>query len=175
MDAAGRIRVATIDDAEAIGTLHARSWKTAYRGILGDDILDAITIDAWVERRRKALGEAMLPGARNWVIEDAGGIRGWACTAPARDADLGPETIELLAIYLAPEAVGRGHGRRLMDHAIADALAQGAREMTMWVLAGNERAQRFYRKAGFVPDERVEPEDFRDTGSLKLRMWRTLP
>ena len=146
------IRPATLGDAGAIGTLHARSWKHAYRGILPDAVLDAITVEAWVERRRKALG-----------------------TAPARADDLGPETIELLAIYLDPEDVGRSYGRRLIEHALADGVEQGFAEMTMWVLAGNERAQRYYRKAGFVPDERVEPEEFGDTGSLKLRMRRSLP
>ncbi|MDJ0521005.1 MAG: GNAT family N-acetyltransferase [Planctomycetota bacterium] len=168
------IREAQLRDAEAIGRLHARAWKTAYRGILPDAILDGITEEARIEQRRKALREPFRPDVVNWVIEDEGTVRGWASTATARDDDLGSETFELLAIYLVPDDVGRGYGRRLMEHCVAEGRRLGFAEMTMWVLAGNERAQRFYAKAGFVPDERVSQEEFGETGALKLRMWRTL-
>ena len=45
----------------------------------------------------------------------------------------------------------------------------------MWVLTGNERAQRFYAAAGFAPDERVPAETaFEDCDAQKLRMVRSL-
>jgi len=169
------IREAHVDDARAIGTLHVRSWRAAYRGILPDALLDGLSMEEWIERRRKALIEPLWEGVRNWVVEEGGRIRGWAAMGPSRDEDLARGAQELMAIYLPPDDVGKGYGRRLMEHCIAAAIEQGSSEMTMWVLAGNERAQRFYAKAGFEADPRVSAEDFRDTGALKLRMWRTLP
>ncbi len=168
------VRRAVLADAEAIGDLHARSWKSAYRGILADELLDAITVEGRVAQRRKHLAEPLGPEVRNWVLEHEGAVRGWACIGVSRDEDVPEGTGELMAIYLPPEHVGRGYGRRLMEHSLADAVEQGYREMTMWVLAGNERAQRFYRKAGFVADERISPEVFGETGALKVRMWRLL-
>ena len=44
------IRPAALEDAPAVGSLHARSWKVAYRGILPDVLLDGITEEAWIER-----------------------------------------------------------------------------------------------------------------------------
>jgi GNAT superfamily N-acetyltransferase len=169
------IRLAAPEDAEAIGTLHARSWKTAYRGILPDEVLDAISVDDWIERRRKTLRERASRETFDWVIEHEGAVRGWAAGGRARDGDLGEDAFELMAIYLRPEDVGRGYGRRLMEHCVRHAVEGGHAQMTMWVLAGNERAQRFYRRAGFEPDPRVAPEVFGSTGRLKLRMWRPLP
>ena len=174
MSDAAVIRPAELRDAEAIGRLHARSWKAAYRGILPDELLDGVCEEERVEQRRKALRKPFRPDVANWVIEEDGAVRGWASTAAARDDDLGDDTFELLAIYLPPGDVGKGYGRRLMEHCLAEGRRRGFAEMTMWVLAGNERAQRFYRKAGFVADERVTPEEFGTTGALKLRMWREL-
>jgi ribosomal protein S18 acetylase RimI-like enzyme len=174
MTAEPTIREAVLEDAEAIGRLHVRAWQAAYKGILPQEILDGLDVEERIEQRRKALIEPLWPDVVNWVIEHGGTVRGWASTSSARDEDLGEGTLELLAIYLRPEDVGLGYGRRLIRHCVAQGCEQGFREMTMWVLAGNERAQRFYRAAGFAPDERVSPEEFGGTGTLKLRMRRDL-
>ncbi len=168
------IREAVLADAEAIGRLHTRAWQAAYRGILPQEILDGLDVDERVEQRRKALIEPFRPDVVNWVLEDGGTVRGWAATSAARDEDLGDDTFELLAIYLRPEDVGLGYGRRLIQHCVAQGREQGFCEMTMWVLKGNERAQRFYGAAGFEADPRVSPVEFGETGALKLRMRRDL-
>ncbi|WP_410659793.1 GNAT family N-acetyltransferase [Amycolatopsis sp. lyj-112] len=59
---------------------------------------------------------------------------------------------ELRAIYLAPERWGTGLGRLLHDTAVTALRDAGHREATLWVLDTNERAQRFYAAAGWVPD-----------------------
>lgn len=37
------IRYATFDDVKALGEIHYKSWKSAYRGIVPNEILDNIT------------------------------------------------------------------------------------------------------------------------------------
>ena len=182
-----RIRLATVDDAEGINRCHVGGWKVHYRGILPDAVLDAIDPEERLAARRHALGEGAWPGVRNWVLEEDGAIRGWASAGPCRDDDLAPPggvapseappadvVHELYAIYLDPELVGRGYGRALMQHCVAEARAAGHREMVMWVLTGNERARRFYAAAGFAPDPRIDAAPFGETGQTKLRLRRAL-
>jgi hypothetical protein len=50
-------------------------------------------------------------------------------------------------------------GRVLLIAARAALVASGFREAVLWVLAGNERAQRFYRADGWLPDGARREED----------------
>jgi GNAT superfamily N-acetyltransferase len=166
MASGARIREATVEDAEGITRCHVGGWKVHY--------LDAIDFDQRLAVRTRVLGAPPPPGVANWVLEEDRRILGWAATGPARDDDLDESTYELYAIYLDPELVGQGHGRRLMEHCIADATARGHAAMSMWVLTGNERARRFYAAAGFEPDARVDAVPFADSGQTKMRMVRSL-
>ena len=176
-----RIRPATVEDAEGITRCHIGGWQVHYRGILPDAVLDAIDFDERLALRSRMLAEDVAASEgdegrrrRNWVLEEEGRIRGWVADGPERDEDLGPGTCELYAIYLDPKRVGQGYGRALMQDCLARAAAAGYDEMVMWVLAGNERARRFYAAAGFRNDERVPAALFGDTGATKLRMRREL-
>jgi GNAT superfamily N-acetyltransferase len=146
-------RPAVAADAGALADLHIRAWQWAYRGQMPDAFLDALAADrerraAW---RRDRLARA-ADDERTWVVEIDGAIVGFADTGPSRDADATPGTAELLAIYLDQAVIGRGVGRRLLAHAVADLRQRGYRAATLWVLAGNERARRFYAAAGWRPD-----------------------
>ena len=169
-----RIRRAVPGDAPAIARIHVAGWQVAYRGILPEAYLDALDEAQNEARRRKILEQPQDSASANWVLEREGVLLGWAATCPARDEDLGPGVHELAAIYLDPERIGRGHGRELMAFCIADAVERGYREMIMWVLSGNERANRFYEAAGFVRDDRTPELPFRDTGALKRRLVRSI-
>jgi GNAT superfamily N-acetyltransferase len=59
---------------------------------------------------------------------------------PGADGDM-----ILDALFVAPEAIGRGHGRRLFAHAVALAAAQGARGLT-WT--SDPHATGFYHAMG---------------------------
>lgn len=56
--------------------------------------------------------------------------------------------MELKQLYTDPDLIGRGHGARLMEWALAQARAWGADEMQISVYADNPQAQAFYRKFG---------------------------
>ena len=168
------IRLAKPDDADAVGSLHTRCWQVAYRGILPDAHLDAMQIENCVNHHREWIGNPDRPDLRHWVAEEDGEVRGFAMTGATRDEDLGDSSHELYAIYAAPEALGGGYGRTLMLHLLDDLQTRGFEEVILWYLADNERARRFYEKAGFVPDERVEAVPFKDFDALKSRLRRPL-
>jgi GNAT superfamily N-acetyltransferase len=68
--------------------------------------------------------------------------------------------VELGYLFVEPAAIGHGHGRRLIEHAKAQAVALGFRTM---VIQGDPHADRFYRMAG------GERSGFRESESIPGR------
>jgi ribosomal protein S18 acetylase RimI-like enzyme len=154
------IRRATPADAPALATIHVRSWQWAYQGQVPDAYLEHLgwTLSERIEARRTQL-EQLPPEYRYWVAEHLGQPAGFAVTRPNEDADAAPLTAEVLALYLAPEAVVRGIGRTLFAHAVADFQQRGYHQATLWVLESNERARHFYEAAGWTPDGARKSEE----------------
>jgi ribosomal protein S18 acetylase RimI-like enzyme len=143
------IRSATPADARAIATIHVESWRAAYRGILPDEYLDSLSIDA-----REAVWRQNLVAAdtSTWVAQESNAILGWISAGPSRDTDAGRSVGEIWAVYVAPGCWGRGVGRSLCLQAEQHFRTEGCLAMTLWVLKDNERAQKFYRSNGFILD-----------------------
>jgi hypothetical protein len=59
---------------------------------------------------------------------------------------------EVHQLHIAPARHGGGAGRRLFDAAVDRALAAGAAWLTLWVVASNTGARRFYEHRGLRPD-----------------------
>jgi ribosomal protein S18 acetylase RimI-like enzyme len=55
----------------------------------------------------------------------------------------------LEAIVVAPQAEGAGAGKALLQAAERNAIAHGARSMTLHVIATNDRARGFYERCGY--------------------------
>jgi GNAT superfamily N-acetyltransferase len=145
------VRPAAPDDAAAIASAHVRSWQAAYRGIVPDAVLDALSIDRRASWWRGELTE-MAPPTACWVVERSSRVAGFASIGAARGDSAGPGVGELFAIYLEPEAWSQGLGRALMDRAIVGLRTSGFRTAILWVLADNARGRRFYEHAGWQPD-----------------------
>jgi GNAT superfamily N-acetyltransferase len=74
---------------------------------------------------------------------------------------------EVWTLYVAPSHWGRGYGSALLRNA-EDALAAGGRrDLALWVLDGNDRARRFYERAGWRDDDGMKP--FGDSGLSEVR------
>ena len=68
-----------------------------------------------------------------------------------------------------PEAIGRGYGTAMMNHAIARAFdVHGAQRIVIDPLASNKRAIAFYRSLGF---SEVGPRRFGNDDCLVLELW----
>ena len=61
-----------------------------------------------------------------------------------------PPDADVQTIAVAPPAQGRGLGRILLDHLIAEARARGCRRLHLEVRADDRRALALYRSAGFT-------------------------
>jgi len=143
------IREARSEDARRIAEIHVRAWQEAYRGLMPDDFLAGLSVDARAERWRETLAR----GDRTVIVaEDGGIVTGWAIGGESRDGDAPPRTAEVYAINIDPGAWRRGAGRLLMQDASARFRSAGYDRVTLWVLERNEAARRFYSTLGFTAD-----------------------
>lgn len=146
------LRDATPSDARDIATVHVESWQVGYRGLVPDEVLDGLCVATRERWWRETLA---TPGLRSTLlISDEHALLGFAAVGAGRDGD--PVIGELYAMYLRSAAWGRGIGRTLHAAAMDRLRALGHRRANLWMLAGNERAQRFYHREGWLEDGRAK-------------------
>lgn len=149
-----KIRTAGPQDLERVCRIHAASWKTAYRGILPDGFLDALSYHRW-----DGLEQMMADGLTVRVIESDENIFGCITFGAARDKDFSSWG-EIVSFHLLQEARGKGFGRLLFQDGVRELGKYGYQKIYLWVLEENERARRFYEKNGFAWNgDRLESEE----------------
>ena len=149
------IRPATTRDARGIARVQVRGWQIGYRGIIPDEYLARMSIEAMTNRW---LGNLAEPGGKQHLVAelDDESIAGWSAFG-ANQGDLGPEIGELGALYVDPDHWDTGIGGSLLSDAEQGLLGQGYREAILWTLADNARTRRFYEKRGWTHDGATEP------------------
>ena len=169
------VRSAVAADAPSVAAVHVASWQRTYRGVFPDEVLDGPALAA----NRRRLWERLLgaPGPRDVnlvAVDDEGRIVGLLHGCPSRDDDAEPDTGEVIAIYALPSAWGTGVGRSLMTAAVEGLRSAGFATVTLWVLDSNDRARRFYERAGFSPDGVTKDEDMAGATIREVRYRRSV-
>ena len=167
------VRRAVPADARAIAEVHVRSWQAGYRGLMPDQLLDGLSADdrepAWREAAAGQAGSGAL-----FVADHDGALIGFCAVAePTRDEDQPAGVAEIGAIYIDPDAWRIGAGTALLGTALDHLRAQRWREVTLWVLEGNQQALDFYAAFGFTPDGTRKP--YHGSGTIGMRLRRSLP
>ena len=143
LNGAWRIRPAIVDDARAIAEVHVESWKSTYRGIFPDALLEGLS----VEKRESGWRDILAGSAITLVGYDASGtIAGFASGGKERTGQLGCDG-ELYAIYLRQEAQRKGLGSLLVRRLAHELDARGFSSMAVWVLDLNP-SRTFYESLG---------------------------
>ncbi|TFL16952.1 GNAT family N-acetyltransferase [Jannaschia formosa] len=88
--------------------------------------------------------DRVLPTCRVWVSDDP--VTGFLALDEAEGC--------VTALYLAPEARGRGHGAALLRQAKRDRAA-----LHLWTFEANDRARRFYEVNGFAEEARSDGDN----------------
>lgn len=144
------VRASVIADAAAIARVQVASWQAAYAGIVPAAHLAEMSAAERAARHEARLA-APPPRSGHWVAEEDGRICAFAAAGPNRD-ELEPALGELYALYVDPGSWGHGAGRALLGRALEFLVEQAFTAVTLWVLAENTRARRFYAAAGLLPD-----------------------
>ena len=167
------VRLAGAADADEIGRIQVETWRAAYTGLIPDEAVAAFDVAARQRLWREGLARPPRPGSATFVVEDSGEVVGFASVGAARDVEMEREA-ELYAIYLHPSRWDRGIGRTLLQRAEESMRSSGFREAVLWVLAGNERGERFYRAAGWEHDGGSKVDQFQGADVTELRYRKRL-
>jgi GNAT superfamily N-acetyltransferase len=145
-------RVASSDDAAAIATLHATSWRRTYRGVFRDEFLDG-PID---EERRSTWQSRLSSGNEQQfvavaVVDDR--VQGFVCAYSQCDDGWGV-FIDNLHVAASFQSTGLGTG---LLRSVATWACVERRNLPpyLWVLEPNVRAARFYERRGALRREAI--------------------
>ena len=126
---------------------------------------EAFPDEVWQER---AAGGAAGVDRVTYIAED--GDRWIGMATGLMDAG---RRLDLVGMFVEPEARGREVGASLVQSIAAWARGRGATQLHLWVTTTNEPALRLYRRVGFRPTGSTQPLDH--TPSLQeIEMVRDL-
>jgi GNAT superfamily N-acetyltransferase len=140
------VRPAQTSDAAAIAQVRIDAWRAAYRGIIPDAYLDAMSLSDSAAFWERILASGS-PRASVFVAVEGDVVVGFAAANRRDPPKLGFDA-ELSAIYLAAGYKRRGIGRRLVAAVAAAQRERGATGMLTWVIAKNKEARSFYEALG---------------------------
>ena len=112
-----------------------------------------------------------IPGAHNVVVVVDGVPAGMASGIPAEHTE---DSVELISMWVSPEARGRGAGDSLIREVERWAAAQGAKTLSLSVMPDNSRAAALYERHGFT-DTGVPGELLPDGKGREQVMAKDLP
>jgi putative acetyltransferase len=139
------IRPATRDDAPLLLGLIQQSFQTVYDrlGLAPENFKYHASVfgPPWVL-------EQMDAGNRFFVLEDAGEPIGCAALKPEEG---GAMQIRRLAVL--PAHRGKGYGRMLADHVLAEARRMGAQRATLGMWSDDSPLRQWYERLGFAVTE----------------------
>ena len=142
-----KIRYATLADAKRIAEINTEGWQTAYRGIIPDEILDAMDVQSRIEAIRSSLIQA--PNQDLVCEDESQRILGFVSFGKMRWEQFCEQCdCELYAIYVESNARGKGVGKALFQATLAEFKSQGKRSMLVNVLEGNASSVKFYQHLG---------------------------
>jgi ribosomal protein S18 acetylase RimI-like enzyme len=153
-----RVRVATIEDAQAVGRVHVRAWLAAYRGgLMPDSYLDGLSVEDRTALWRQRLGRPAPARSTSLVAEDAERRVVGFIDLGAAGIDVGADTGEIRALNVDPDHWGMGAGCDLLAWGVETLDRSGFSRAVLWVHPENARARRFYRVHSWSHDD-VERE-----------------
>jgi GNAT superfamily N-acetyltransferase len=136
-------RWSTVADAACLADLHAAAWRYAYSGII-----PGVTLERMIGRRGPRWWHEMhRAGGHALLAEFDGRTVGYATLGRGR-ARSPAHCGEIYELYVRPECQGIGFGRRLFTEARQQLAVHGLDRLSVWALAENQVACRFYRAMG---------------------------
>ncbi len=134
------------DDLPAIGSVHVRSWQSAYANVLPpdrlqEDIARALK-EGWAQYRHDRNDLVLVARSAGDRTILLGFCAIWCRPEPYLDN-----------LHVAPEAGGRGIGRALLQAAASHLVARGHTGLSLTVFQANNRARFFYARLGGLESE----------------------
>ena len=145
------IEPAASQDCRSVAEVHVESWQHAYRGILPEPYLASLSV---AERESTWRRMVERDSSHLLLARHVGQVVGFIAFGPSRDEGAPTDQAEVWALYVKADFWSSGAGRLLWLAALQRMLAQEYKSVSLWVIVGNERAIRFYERAGFAVEPR---------------------
>ncbi|MEP6735633.1 MAG: GNAT family N-acetyltransferase [Chryseolinea sp.] len=149
-----RIIEATRNNSDVIGSLHAASWRIAYRGLLTDAYLD----NDLEGERKKYWANKMLTLKPNEFVLLA--VADSVVVGFISIMDVPEKGYNALVdnLHVTPHLKGLGVGATMMRAAARRLKVAGTTKFYLWVLEGNVAAEKFYLAKFGRPMDRAESD-----------------
>ncbi|MBM7650240.1 ribosomal protein S18 acetylase RimI-like enzyme [Bacillus ectoiniformans] len=154
------IRLMEEKDIPFIQRVAKESWADSYEGMIPSDIQEAFLKEAYSTSYLKIRMKSSL-----MIISEKEGV----LTGFANFSEINGGACELFAIYLLPEAQGRGIGTILLKEGLVR--LREVKQLFVNVEKENLRAKRFYDARGFKVIKEFE-EDFKGHKLQTIRMMK---
>lgn len=141
MSAEANIRRAEVEDLPRLTEIY--NYYIEHTPITFD--IETKTID----QRGEWLAQFGASGRHQcFVVTDAGGVQGWACSGPYRPKAAYDTSVEF-SVYLAPEAQGKGWGHALYKHLIEALRSEDVHRALAGITQPNKASMALHERVGF--------------------------
>lgn len=159
------VRPALVGDAREIAQVQQESWAQAYAGLLPDGFAlrdEAERVNIWAERIERCPCHTLIAVIDKAIV----GVIYWTPHSAYQ--------AEISSLYLHPFYWGQGIGRRLLGSVLRDLRQERVLRISLWVMSGNLRAERFYLANGFQYDGQSRVRQVVGASYRQRRMVRSL-
>ncbi|MET7331744.1 GNAT family N-acetyltransferase [Nonomuraea sp. NPDC005650] len=146
---------ASPDDGDAVGEIHAESWKAAYAGFFSPEFFDGA-----VSHRRGKWHGVLAEGKDTLMLAALDGrplAFSYFGSSPEHQG-----SAELFGFYGHPDGWGTGIAGALMTASLERIREEGFGRVHLWTLRDTPQSRRFYTKSGFTESGAVRGHDFGD-------------
>ena len=152
------IRGARPDDAAAIAKVFVETWRSAYAGLVPDDVLTGMA-----EPRQRRQWKTQIASSNTVMVADHPdyGIVGIGSCGSCRELRFAGYG-EVYTLYVLPDWQDQGHGKALLTAMLRVMCSAGFDAAVLWVLAGNP-SRFFYEAMGG-----------KHVAHRKERLWQTV-
>lgn len=147
------IRYASVEEADSIAEIHTSSWRATYRGIVADQILDNLDTQKRSAQLKNDINQ--YPQLYN-IVYKGKEPAGFASFGRSRDPNSQDTDGEIYAIYLHPQFLNQGIGRKLFQWSEEELRKKGYQRIFIWVLEDNLNARNFYEKHNYQFDGSIK-------------------
>ncbi|WP_099304346.1 GNAT family N-acetyltransferase [Bacillus sp. Marseille-P3800] len=156
------IRMAQLEDAQGIATVHVHAWLTTYTGIIKEEILARMSIEGRTTLWKRHLNdrEQLI-----YVYEQNEDVVGFASATKS--------TANVLTLYILKDYQGKGGGKALLKALFKDLVDLNHQEASVAVLEANN-SKLFYEKMGASLKKRTDVPEYGAGNVLLTYTWNEL-
>lgn len=139
-----KLRLATIEDAPALGVLHYSEWMRTYAGVIPQLFLASKSVE-------RSTNDFLVNDCKNILvacIDDE--IVGFCGFGEFRGGEAPVNSGEIQGIYINQNYQSMGIGTMLLESALDKLSENGFENVAFWVFDKNYAAVSFYERKGYV-------------------------